>query len=332
MNYPNAHPNVRLNNNFLQEQNKRNFKKVCSSIGFNLVILFLIMSIFIIPFMFFLVYKTDSASEVVYDPISFNLFNSMFSLLAFFIYEIIYVKTHKLSFNKLVPFKKTDLRKFIPLIFITYAAFTVANYATEIISNNFSLLGIHNSEGIDNVGNSIGEYIIYFISIAIVPAISEEFAFRGVILGTMQKYGDGFAIFTSSLLFGLMHGNLEQIPFAFIGGLAMGYVRVYTKSMFPSMVMHSINNSLACFVQIAAMNFDYEIVNLCFTLFLILVISAALISVIYLARKDKKIFAFAADKTTNFTFSEKIKMFFINPGMITALFITALTVTLNMYF
>ena len=73
---------------------------------------------------------------------------------------------------------------------------------------------------------------------AIVPAVFEEFAFRGVVLNKLRKFGDSYAIIMSAVLFGLMHGNLSQIPFAFILGLVIGFIAVKTNSIIPGILIH----------------------------------------------------------------------------------------------
>ena len=36
------------------------------------------------------------------------------------------------------------------------------------------------------------------------------FACRGLIMGILRKYGDGFAVLMTAAVFGLMHGNLTR--------------------------------------------------------------------------------------------------------------------------
>lgn len=89
------------------------------------------------------------------------------------------------------------------------------------------------------MGNPLG-----VISVVILAPIVEELVFRGAIMGHLLKTGKSpvFAIVVSSLVFGIVHGNLEQAPFAFILGLALGWVYYRTGSLLPSIFMHFINN------------------------------------------------------------------------------------------
>ncbi|MEG2295123.1 MAG: type II CAAX endopeptidase family protein, partial [Oscillospiraceae bacterium] len=65
---------------------------------------------------------------------------------------------------------------------------------------------------------SVIEFVAFFTFVCIVAPFTEEFIFRGVLLATLRKYGDLFAIVITSILFSLVHGNLGQIPSALIIG------------------------------------------------------------------------------------------------------------------
>lgn len=83
------------------------------------------------------------------------------------------------------------------------------------------------------------------ITIAVLPAVFEEFAFRKVIYGYMRKHGKIIAAVFSSLLFGLMHQNLTQGLFAFGMGLLMCYVYEKTGRIIYTMLLHFLNNAIS---------------------------------------------------------------------------------------
>lgn len=91
------------------------------------------------------------------------------------------------------------------------------------------------------------------ISIAIMAPLVEELLFRGAIQGYMLRKGMKplNAILIASAIFGIVHMNPIQIPFAFAIGLIFGWLYYRTGSVIPGIVGHFINNSIAC-IQIAA--------------------------------------------------------------------------------
>ena len=73
---------------------------------------------------------------------------------------------------------------------------------------------------------SMSHNIFGVLSIAIVVPILEEFLFRGAIEGHLLRKGwsPKWAILVSALIFGIIHGNPAQIPFAFLIGLLFGWL------------------------------------------------------------------------------------------------------------
>lgn len=79
----------------------------------------------------------------------------------------------------------------------------------------------------------------------ILPAIFEEWLYRGIIMKGLQEFGNIFALIVSSLMFALMHGSMEQFIYQFIIGFAIGGVVLLTKNYLVGCVMHYFNNLLA---------------------------------------------------------------------------------------
>ena len=94
--------------------------------------------------------------------------------------------------------------------------------------------------------------VVLVLRSALIPALLEEFAFRGVVLQSLRRYGDWFAIVSSAVLFGLVHGKMTQIPFAVIAGVAMGYCAVVTGSLRPGIAVHFLNNFVSVIVTLAS--------------------------------------------------------------------------------
>ena len=68
-------------------------------------------------------------------------------------------------------------------------------------------------------------------------------AIEGHFLQTGKR--PGMAILLSALIFGLIHVNPAQVPFAFCLGLVFGWLYYRTGSIIPGMIGHFLNNSLA---------------------------------------------------------------------------------------
>jgi len=84
----------------------------------------------------------------------------------------------------------------------------------------------------------IGLLVIGFL----VP-IAEEALFRGALLGVLlERYSARWAVPVSALIFGLVHLS-QQFVGALALGLVMGWLRVRTRSLWPGLVLHMLNNT-----------------------------------------------------------------------------------------
>ena len=85
------------------------------------------------------------------------------------------------------------------------------------------------------------------LSIALLAPILEELLFRGAIQGHLQSVlkHPWVAILIASFLFGVVHMNPAQIPFAFLLGAMFGWLYYRTGSLLPGIIGHVLNNSIA---------------------------------------------------------------------------------------
>lgn len=91
---------------------------------------------------------------------------------------------------------------------------------------------------------------------ALMPAITEEIAFRGFILSGLGKsYRTGTAIVISAFLFGFLHVLLslfQQLFGATLLGLVLGLIAVRSRSLWPGVLFHFINNAIGVLIVDAA--------------------------------------------------------------------------------
>jgi membrane protease YdiL (CAAX protease family) len=83
-----------------------------------------------------------------------------------------------------------------------------------------------------------------FFFIAVIPAIVEEFACRGFFYHMYRKGGILPASLMTALIFGLLHGNLNQFCYAFAAGVLFCFFVEATASLFTSMLSHMTINTV----------------------------------------------------------------------------------------
>lgn len=196
----------------------------------------------------------------------------------------------------------------------------VSNVAANLLSSNFSSIGIDYNLDMDASSSSVFENILYVIAVALTPAFAEEFAFRGILMGTLKKYGNSFAIITSAVMFGGMHGNIIQIPFAFILGLVFAYIDCKANSIIPSIIIHFVNNFYSVMMDIIrsqSMLTTRSFYILYYSLFVGMLV-LGILAFLYIMKKDKNFLSISdTSQLISLSLKEKVKCFFFNPGVIT---------------
>lgn len=80
---------------------------------------------------------------------------------------------------------------------------------------------------------------------AVLPAVVEEYLFRGVLFQGFRSCGLLKTAVMTSLMFALAHGNLNQFLYAFAIGLFMAYLVEASGSVYASMLAHACLNSVS---------------------------------------------------------------------------------------
>lgn len=87
---------------------------------------------------------------------------------------------------------------------------------------------------------------LVFLAVAVTPAICEEFLFRGYLLSAFDRPGRRrLAIVLSAIAFGAVHMLPQQVFYATLLGLVLGFLALRTDSIWPGMAFHATFNGIA---------------------------------------------------------------------------------------
>ena len=86
-------------------------------------------------------------------------------------------------------------------------------------------------------------FIGVLLVIAVLPAIMEDFFFRGIQLEGLKSFGTLGAVLLSGGLFALFHQSPAQTVYQFICGAAFALVAIKSGSFLPTALAHFINNA-----------------------------------------------------------------------------------------
>lgn len=285
-------------------QSKRDLRRIGNGIGIGFVVMVVVnymLSFLIEPLAilsptlesFIFDIHQEGGQSVRYMSMEFYTIFTFVSYVAGFVAAILVSKAIvKIPAKVAFPLKRVNASTLIAGVFICLASIQTGAYLTTLLSSVLDDLSGYSPQ-MPFFGDPQGPLykFIHFLDIAVGAAILEEFLCRGVVLQSLRRYGDNFALIVSAFIFGIMHGNLAQAPYAIVVGLALGYLVLYTGSLWPSIIAHFINNGMNEIISTVLV--PYTTAQQQYTLSSILrlvFVAGGLISIIYLRRRDGSLF------------------------------------------
>jgi len=190
------------------------------------------------------IYFQEAAQEIVEDKL---MYYGIYFIIILFGTVIPFFLMRKLFKVTLRRFNQSIAASFIDL-FVQAIVFFVVCIALTYISNLlFSYMGME-GKLISGIGLSYDDanltYPLYVFMLIFVTPLLEEYAFRGVLLNVLSRYGKRFALVASSVIFALAHLNFAEMIPAFVMGIQLGKTELRYKSIQPTIVIHVLFNAL----------------------------------------------------------------------------------------
>lgn len=161
----------------------------------------------------------------------------LLSQLLIIIPAIIYLILTKTNPIKLIRWKKIDLPTIFMVILMTFLTMPLVTFI-----NAMSMLFSQNNVmalGEKMMSNPLA---LNLLLMAVIPAISEELVFRGVLFHTYRKDSVLYGVMISGVVFGLMHLNFNQFSYAFVLGIIFALIIEATGSIYATIIAHFIIN------------------------------------------------------------------------------------------
>lgn len=189
-----------------------------------------------------------------------ELASTLFSCLTPIISEtaaiLIGIKILKLDFKPLATRDGYGGGTVMKLITLSLGLQTAAAFIAQIIKLMLEKIGLQSAApDLSATTSFLANAILYFYACLLGPVL-EELLYRGVLLQSMRKYNERFAIFLSAAIFGLMHQNYQQFVLGFLIGIPLAVVAIKYNSLIPSILTHIVVNTsgmlLNCLLQYTA--------------------------------------------------------------------------------
>ena len=139
---------------------------------------------------------------------------------------------------------KMSVPQLLMMIPIAEAAMLTGSYIGTFVSTIYSaMLGVENQNAVSDMIDNFPLPLIIVLTVIMAP-VFEELIFRKLLLDRLSVYGNKFAIIVTAVAFGLWHGNLDQLFYATLVGMVLGYVAVKSGNWLYSVVIHMVMNFL----------------------------------------------------------------------------------------
>lgn len=175
-------------------------------------------------------------------------------------YPVIFLMFKKIPADEGIEKKKMKVSHILIAFAICYAGTYFSNLVGNFITTIISAI---RQNQVENVMVTVTDQMSWwcnFLIIVIAAPIMEELLFRKFLIDRMGRYGQGVAIVTSGLMFGLFHGNLNQFAYAFVIGVFFGFIYIKTRNIIYTIILHMITNFIGGFVSVRMLDLiDYDI-------------------------------------------------------------------------
>lgn len=274
------------NNTFYQEYNKVSAALKKHSIVVGLCLL----SFLVLPAILFQIARYFGFAELYEKDrlfsISLEIIIIIISVFLPFLVSLLWVKKyHKIGS---LGFEKPNSKKvFYLAIPAGLMLCCLGDFVANIIVSFFLSFGIELNPVEMDVPTQGVALLAYAIQVIVVPSIIEEFAMRGLAMQPLRKYGEGFAIFSTAIIFALMHRNIVQGIFAFFAGLALGYVAIATESVWTAVIVHGLNNAFSVGTQVLSEKMPDDYINIYMASYVVIFVVGVVCLALLLFSKER---------------------------------------------
>lgn len=191
---------------------------------------------------------------------------------------------------KFYGFRKMSWKGVLYSFLLGIIVYIINVFVVMVFSNILVLFGYNYQSGTSSGSYPFWLFLINIVTTAVLPAICEETAHRGMLLHGLSSFGTTKAIIFSSILFGLMHMNIEQFFYTTAIGFALGYLTTFCDTIYPAIIIHFTNNALSTFMSFSRANglgfdgmftwIDYNLQNNAVVAFVFIILLLALLIIL----------------------------------------------------
>lgn len=193
-------------------------------------------------------------------------------ILIFILPSLFYCKLRKTPVSK-----TSSITTLLPIRFVFLAGLfgtmvlgsMLINLAVFSIAGSVEQYGSSTAETLAGI-SSVSGALFVVIAFCIVPAIAEEFFFRGILLSEYSESGRAASLLITSLAFAMSHFDLMQLPSYLFSGMILGYALIVTRSLLAPILLHCASNLFNIFLAPYLWKITFEPLGVLFTVFILI--------------------------------------------------------------
>lgn len=143
--------------------------------------------------------------------------------------------------------RRISIKQYLFSFFMGVGVFLIAAAVNTIFFELFELTGADTSVLSTDLPqmDDLFSFFLSLVLIAVIPALTEEFLFRGALLHSWKGLGRMRAVLLTALIFSLVHYSLPSLPALFLIGALIGFMAYDSGSIWPGVIVHFLNNALS---------------------------------------------------------------------------------------
>lgn len=191
--------------------------------------------------LFFFIFFILSGKVLYFLPgllyLPYTILSALLSVFSFGITILVYFIATKKDIKTTLRFNRISIKNIFLAILLAYASQPIMNF----LAVGFSLFFPNLVEESFDLASGSSFWSMLF-TMAVMPAFLEEITLRGIFLTGYEELGAFRSVLYTSILFGLLHMNPQQVPYAIFAGLIFCFLVQRMGSIWAAIIPHFLIN------------------------------------------------------------------------------------------
>ncbi len=149
-------------------------------------------------------------------------------------------------------FRRFNVLRSLALVIVSFVGLVAVNVLYTLLITTFHLHIQTNDQVVLERGRvlPISTYTTLAVAVLVAPICEEVFFRSFIFMGLRRGMPLVLAVVLSALFFGVAHGDPASFPVLFIIGLVLAILRWRSRSIWPGIILHTLNNGTSALLII----------------------------------------------------------------------------------